>query len=113
MALQQERRDSERAFRIRSCTYELSKFSGSDTVELSEGRAVSINMSSGGMLLMLPQMVEQRQVFKITAPSVADEEHATKVVEVCWTRPLPVSSTHIPMYLAGVRFLFEPPTSFN
>ncbi len=113
MALQQERRESERVFRIRSFTYELSKFSGSDTVELSEGRAVSINMSSGGMLLMLPQMVEAKQVFEIIAPSVAEEEHTTKVVEACWTRPLPVTNTHIPMYLVGVRFLFELPSSFN
>lgn len=108
MALQQERRESERASRIRSCTYELSKVSGSDTVELSEGRACTINMSSGGMLLLLPQAVGERQVFEINAPSVADEEHTTKVVEVCWTRPLPVSA-HITMHLAGVRFLFEPP----
>lgn len=108
MALQQERRESERASRIRSCTYELSKVSGSDTVELSEGRACTINMSSGGMLLLLPQVVGERQVFEINAPSVTDEELTTKVVEVCWTRPLPVSP-HITMHLAGVRFLFEPP----
>lgn len=112
MAPQQERRESERVSRIRPCTYELSKFSGSDTVELSEGHAFTINMSSGGMLLLLSQVVGERQVFEITAPSLADEEHTTKVVEICWTRPLPVSThiTMITMQLAGVRFLFEPPT---
>jgi c-di-GMP-binding flagellar brake protein YcgR len=112
MALQQERRDSERASRIRPCTYELSMFSDRATVEILEGRALTINISRGGMLLLLPQVVAERQVFEITAPSLADEEHTTKVVEVCWTRPLPVSA-QITMHLAGVRFLFEPSTSFN
>ena len=107
MPTQQERRNNERVARIHMCPYELSKISGSHRVDLSEGRAITINISVGGMLLLLPQAVDERRVFEITAPSVADEKHTTKLVEVRWIRPLPVTG-HI-RYLAGVRFLFEPP----
>lgn len=112
MPIQQERRDSERVPCMQSCTYELSRLSGSDVVELSEGHAFTIDMSGRGMLLFLPQAVSERQVFEIRAPSVAVDESTTKLVEVCWTRPLPVSA-HTTMHLAGVRFLFEPPTSIR
>lgn len=110
---QQERRASERASSsMRPCTYELSKFLGGDTVELSEGDAFSINMSVGGMLLLLPQALGEKQVFQIQAPSVAKQEPTTKLVEACWTRPIPVDA-HTSLHLVGVRFLFEPPSSVD
>ena len=60
------------------------------------------------MLLLLPQEVNQRQVVEIQVPSEAKEKQSTKLVEVCWTRPNPVSA-RVKMYLAGTRFLFEIP----
>lgn len=111
--IQQERRVSERvSFSMRPCPYQLSKFSDNDTVELSEGYAFSINMSVGGMLLLLPQALGERQVFEIQAPSVSTQEYTTKLVEVCWTRPISVHA-HVSLHLAGVRFLFEPPSSVD
>jgi len=47
----------------------------------------------------------KRQVFEIQVPS----EASTKVVEVCWTRSIPVSA-RVKMHLVGTRFLFELPT---
>ena len=110
MPSQQERRDSERISRVRLCPYELTKFSSGDLAELSEGRALTINMSLGGLLLLLPQPVSDRQVFEINSPSAMDETRKTKLVEVRWTRPLPVT-VHSTMHLAGVRLLFEPPSA--
>ena len=55
-------------------------------------------------------LVGERQVFEIKVPSLADEMRTTKVVEVRWTRPLPVN-VHTTMHLAGVKFLFEPPSN--
>lgn len=107
MPSQEERRDSERVSCVRVCPYELTKLSSGDRVEFSEGRAFTINMSSGGLLLLIPQAVREKQVFEIKAPSVADQKHSTKLVEVCWTRPLPVN-LRATLHLAGVRFLFEP-----
>lgn len=110
MTPRQERRDSDRVSRIRVCLYELANLLSNDTVEVSEGRALTLNMSSGGLLLMLPQSVGERQVFEIKVPSLADEIRTTKLVEVRWTRPLPVN-VHTTMHLAGVKFLFEPPSN--
>jgi hypothetical protein len=60
------------------------------------------------MLLLIPEEVDQRQVVEIQVPSEARKEQITKLVEVCWTRAIPVSA-HAKMYLVGTRFLFELP----
>ena len=60
------------------------------------------------MLLLLPEKVNKRQVVEIQLPAEAKKMRSTKLVEVCWTRPIPVS-THLKMYLVGTRFLFEVP----
>jgi hypothetical protein len=59
---------------------------------------------------MLPQAIDEKQIFEIKSPSVAGQNHSTKLVEVCWTRPLPVNVRNT-MHVAGVRFLFEPPSN--
>jgi len=60
------------------------------------------------MLLLLPGQVKKRQVVEIQLPSKAKKKQSTKLMEVCWTRPIPVSA-RVKMYLAGSRFLFELP----
>jgi hypothetical protein len=95
---------------MRACPYELTKPAGSDAVKLSEGYGYSINMSVGGMLLLLPEEVGKRQVLQVQTPSEAKKEQITKLVEVCWTHPIPVSP-RVNMYLVGTRFLFELPAS--
>jgi hypothetical protein len=62
------------------------------------------------MLLLLPEEVDQRQVVEIQVPSEATKQQITKLMEVCWTRPIPVSAD-VKMYLVGTRFLFELPAS--
>ena len=105
----QERRDSERVARVALCPYELTTFSSSASVDLSEGHAITLNISVGGMLLLLPQAVTERHVFEITAGKIADEKRRTKLVEVRWTRPLSVIGRTL--HLTGVKVLFEPPLS--
>jgi hypothetical protein len=60
------------------------------------------------LLLLLPEQVKKRQVVEIRLPSKAKKKQSTKLVEVCWTRPIPVSA-RVKMYLAGSRFLFRLP----
>jgi hypothetical protein len=60
------------------------------------------------MLLLLPEEVNKPQVFEIQVPSETREEQITKLGEVCWCRPIPVSANGN-MYLVGIRFLFELP----
>jgi len=78
------------------------------TAKFSDGHGHAINRSVGGMLLLLPEKVSKRQVVEIQVPSTVKKKQSVKLVEVCWTRSIPVSG-RIKMYLAGTRFLFELP----
>jgi hypothetical protein len=106
---QQERRNSKRLPCKLACLYELTKPVDSSTVKLSEGHGHSINCSVSGMLLLLPEEVDQRQVFEVQVPSEARATQVTKLGEVCWTRSIPLNA-RVCMYLVGIRFLFELPS---
>lgn len=108
MPTRQERRESERVPCKLVCPFELTKLADSSTVKLTTGSGHVINRSVRGMLLLLPGPVNKRQVVEIQLPSKAKKKQSTKLVEVCWTRPIPVSA-RVKMYLAGTRFLFELP----
>jgi PilZ domain len=110
MPNQQERRNNERVHCRLACLYELTKPVDSSIVKFSEGYGHSINCSGSGMLLLFPEEVDQRQVVEIQVPSEATKHQITKLVEVCWTRPITVSA-RVTMYLVGIRFLFELPVS--
>lgn len=107
MPPRQERRKSERVRSKWAYPYELMK---PVDAQLSNGHGHSINQSVEGMLLLLPENVNQRQVFEIVMPSGARKQSRTKLVEVCWTRPISVSA-HVTLYLAGTRILLEIPAS--
>ncbi len=103
-----ERRGSERVRCKLVCLFELTKLVDSTTVKLIKGSGHAINRSVRGMLLLLPKEVNNRQVIVIQLPSKAKKKQSTKLVEVCWTRPILISA-RVKMYLAGSRFLFELP----
>ena len=108
MPTPQERRKSERVPSMQACPYELTEPVGAIAVRLSAGHACSINRSMGGMLLLLPGTVVKRHVFEVQVPSQTRETQITKLGEVCWTLPIPVSAC-ANLYLVGIRFLFELP----
>lgn len=108
MATQAERRQSARIPLIRSCAYEFSTVHGTETVDMSEGQAFSVNVSQHGMLLLMPQGPEQKQVLEVQAPSATGEQTTLKVAEVCWTSKVKADDEGA-MHLVGVKYLFEPP----
>jgi hypothetical protein len=103
-----KRRDSKRAPCRLVCPFELTKFVNKSTVKLRKGFGHAINKSVRGMLLLLPVPLNRRQVVEIQVLSEARKTLSTKLLEVCWARPIPVSD-RVKMYLAGTRFLFELP----
>ena len=106
-----ERRGGERLPFICSCPYELHGLAGGGGGrELFHGHAFSIDVSSGGMLLLLPHAPPEKQVFEVRVPSVDWAEGATKVVEVCWTRQVCLCE-RVRVHLVGVKILFEVPAS--
>lgn len=108
MTMKQERRDGDRAPSMWACPYELTKLESNAAVKSSQGCGYSINMSPGGMLILLPQKVGKRQVFEVQLPAGTKKKDRTKLVEVRWTQPIPVSA-RTNMYLVGTKFLFETP----
>lgn len=111
MPTHQEHRSSKRVPLIQPCPYELSRVPGGGGVELSQGFALTVNISSGGMLLLMPQAPGERQIFEVQELSLRTQaKRSTKLLEVCWTRQLPMGAEGS-MHSVGVRFLFEVPTS--
>ena len=102
----QERRGSMRVPLVRPCPYNISKLPGEGSIELSQGLTLSLNISAGGMLLLMPWAPKERQVFDVQAPSLTSEEIRREVVEVCWTCELPVGTDPC-AHLVGVKFLVE------
>ncbi|NOT21441.1 MAG: PilZ domain-containing protein [Nitrospiraceae bacterium] len=110
MSSEQQRRESERLSSMQEHPYVLIKHVDGSTVRLIEGSGYSINKSVGGMLLLLPEEVDKRQVFEIQVRSQTTSEQFAKLGEVRWTRPIPVED-RVNMHLVGVHFLFELPVS--
>jgi len=110
MVTQQKRRDSERLSSVQVYLYELTRFLNGSTVQLREGAGYSINLSIGGMLLLLHEQVDRQQVIEIHVPPETKREESAKLGEVRWTCLIPVDSC-ANMYLVGIRFLLNLPAS--
>ena len=82
---------------------------GSCELSVSEGMGHALNQSKGGLLLLLPETVQERQIVEIQTPDEPSRKQVTKLVEVCWTRPLKLTAQKT-FCLAGSRFVFEVPT---
>jgi hypothetical protein len=101
-----DRRGGQRQPKIQPCFYQLSRIAGRDIIEFSDGHALSLNASQGGLLLLMPRPPERRQVFEVQTPA-SGEGRGVTLVETCWTRELTFGDRG-KVYLVGVRSLFEP-----
>ena len=109
VAQQQSTQRAKRVVLVRPCSYELMESHGEDEIALHEGDAMSVNVSSGGMLLLMSQAPHVRQIFEISMPASGgrkDKRHA--LVEARWTREVPVEGDS-PLCLVGVKFLLTIP----
>ncbi len=82
---------------------------GEDQIVLHEGDAVSVNVSSGGLLLLMSQAPHVHQIFEISMPASGgrkDKRHA--LVEARWTREVPVEGGS-PLCFVGVKVLLNIP----
>src|SRR6266513_2378045 len=102
----QDCRRAERADFTEYCPYEISEPLGDDTIVIHQGEALSVNISRGGMLLLMDQSPPVQQVFEIHVPASSIGK-TTGLVEVCWTRQLPMEDSES-RHLVGVKFLFDP-----
>lgn len=102
----QELRCEERLDFARPCSYEMIEGLDERAVVIHYGEACSLNISSGGMLLMMDQAPRVRQLIEIHT-TISKRRHALMLFEVRWTRPIR-NGNDIDGYLVGCKLTFGP-----
>ncbi len=78
------------------------------TVMLHQGKACSVNIGSGGMLLLMAHAPQVQQVFEVHAPSpTGQRDGGLTLVEVRWRREISVDASNR-LCFVGVKFLLSP-----
>ena len=97
----------ERAALLRPILYEMTVSEAEKGNLVKEGKALSLNISSGGMLVLMDQAPDIEQVLKIYVPTPITIAETPTLAEVRWTRKLPIgdSSSHV-TYFVGLKFMF-------
>lgn len=100
--LRERRLDARFAVRT-PCLYELDRKQRRETPVIS-GKAHSLNVSSGGVLLLLDQRPQTGQVLSLHNPTLQSQP-GTSLFEVRWTTSLPLG-TQQGCYLVGCHLAF-------
>jgi hypothetical protein len=71
------------------------------------GKALSLNISSGGMLILMDQAPAVEQVLKVYVPTPVTIAETPTLAEVRWTRKLPFEKMNgNGPYFVGLKFMF-------
>jgi hypothetical protein len=98
---------SERAALLREIPYEITRPPKSSPLPAQSGQALSLNISSGGMLLLMDESPAVAQVLKIYVPTPILLAGTPTLAEVRWTKRLPLGKpSGTGMYFVGLRFMF-------
>jgi hypothetical protein len=98
---------SERAALLREIRYEITGAPKASPMSTQSGQALSLNISSGGILLLMDQSPEVTQVLKVHVPTPILLAGTPTLAEVCWTKRLPLGKPNGPgLYFVGLRFMF-------
>ena len=97
----------ERAALLRPILYEVMAQEGEGGGLVHEGRALSLNISNGGMLILMDQAPRVEQVLKVYVPTPVAIAETPTLAEVRWTRILPFGkSISCAAHFVGVKFMF-------
>ena len=92
---------------MRPVSYErteaFSEARGLEGHEGQNGLALSINVCSGGMCLLMNWEPEQQEILRVHVPMSIAVSKTPTLAEVCWTRPVPLSSNGL--YFVGLKFV--------
>jgi hypothetical protein len=73
---------------------------------LRSRKALSLNISSGGMLVLMDQAPTIEQVLKVYVPTPITEAETPTLAEVRWTRKLPFEKPYgNGAYFVGLKFI--------
>jgi hypothetical protein len=97
---------SERAALLRPILYEMTASEAGNADVVKEGKALSLNISSGGMLVLMDRAPDIEQVLKVYVPTPITIAETPTLAEVRWTRKLPIgdSSSRV-TYFVGLKFI--------
>ncbi len=98
---------SERAALLRPILYEMTTSMEVPAASTHRGRALSLNISSGGMLVLMDQVPAIEQVMKVYVPTPISMAETPTLAEVRWTRKLPFGKPNgNGAYFVGLKFMF-------
>lgn len=98
---------SERAALLRPIPYEITAPIEDLAESASTGKALSLNISSGGMLILMDRAPQVEQVLKVYVPTPVTIAETPTLAEVRWTRKLPFGLVNGDgAYFVGLKFMF-------
>jgi len=98
---------NERVALLRPIPYEITAPADDPAASSRQGRALSVNISSGGMLILMDQAPAVEQVLKVYVPTPTAVAETPTLAEVRWTRKLPFGKPNgIGPYFVGLKFMF-------
>jgi hypothetical protein len=94
---------------IRRLNYDLTATGRGTHVQFEEhgGKALTLDISSGGMLLLMEHQPKVTQVVKLYITTIATETLTPTWGEVAWVRPAPMAPDEI--HFVGVKFVIGSP----
>jgi len=98
---------NDRAALLRPIPYEMTTPVEDPAASTHSGKALSLNISTGGMLILMEQAPEIEQVMKVYVPTPISLADTPTLAEVRWTRRLPFGKTNgNQTYFVGLKFMF-------
>jgi hypothetical protein len=67
------------------------------------GKALTLNIASGGMLVLMDQLPKVTEVLKVYVPTPISQAQTPTLAEVAWTRPLPFAPDTL--HFVGLKFV--------
>jgi hypothetical protein len=101
-----ERRREARKDYGRMCSYEMVESIEENSVDIRQGEVFALNRSKEGMLLLMSQAPQEKQLIEVHSPR-SRWGRSVNVFEARWASPLPVESLGN-LYLIGCRRIFGP-----
>jgi PilZ domain len=98
---------SERAALLRPIQYEMTVSAEGPVAQSQSGRALSLNISRGGMLVLMDRPPAIDQVMKLYVPTPITGAETPTLAEVRWSRELPFGqNSGAGPYFVGLKFMF-------
>jgi hypothetical protein len=97
----------ERVAVLRPVPFEMTAHVDGPSDPVISGKALSLNISSGGMLVLMDHAPEVEQVLKVLVPTPTSLAGTPTLAEVRWTRRVPFGRPNGQgTYFVGLKFIF-------